>query len=100
MLIGAYIEERRLVRIFGEQYLEYRRQVSAFIPRLRRPPTVPARKAFKSSHDPRNHTMAGTSPMTFWELLERVFDYFYDPAIFWGVPLFFTLLWEVFRRKD
>ncbi|MFQ6023210.1 MAG: methyltransferase family protein [Acidiferrobacterales bacterium] len=36
MLIGAYYEERRLVRIFGEQYMEYRRQVGAFLPRLRR----------------------------------------------------------------
>ena len=36
MLIGGYYEERRLVRIFGEQYLQYRRQVGAFTPRLRR----------------------------------------------------------------
>jgi protein-S-isoprenylcysteine O-methyltransferase Ste14 len=38
MLIGAYYEERRLIRIFGEQYVEYRRQVGAFFPRLRRTP--------------------------------------------------------------
>ena len=37
MLIGAYFEERRLVRIFGERYFEYRRQVGAFFPRLHRP---------------------------------------------------------------
>ncbi|MFQ5995327.1 MAG: methyltransferase family protein [Acidiferrobacterales bacterium] len=37
MLIGAYYEERRLVRIFGEQYLAYRKQVGAFVPHLRRP---------------------------------------------------------------
>jgi protein-S-isoprenylcysteine O-methyltransferase Ste14 len=36
MLIGGYYEERRLVRIFGEQYLQYRRRVGAFTPRLRR----------------------------------------------------------------
>lgn len=36
MLIGGYYEERRLVRIFGEQYLQYRQQVGAFTPRLRR----------------------------------------------------------------
>lgn len=36
MLIGGYYEERRLVRIFGEQYLQYRREVGAFLPRLRR----------------------------------------------------------------
>ncbi|MCH6583047.1 MAG: isoprenylcysteine carboxylmethyltransferase family protein [Proteobacteria bacterium] len=38
MLIGAYYEERRLIRIFGEQYVEYKRHVGAFFPRLRRPP--------------------------------------------------------------
>ncbi|MFQ5938380.1 MAG: methyltransferase family protein, partial [Acidiferrobacterales bacterium] len=37
MLIGAYYEERRLVRVFGAQYLRYRREVGAFIPRLRFP---------------------------------------------------------------
>jgi protein-S-isoprenylcysteine O-methyltransferase Ste14 len=36
MLIGGYCEERRLVRIFGEEYLQYRREVGAFLPRLRR----------------------------------------------------------------
>ena len=36
MLIGGYFEERRLIRIFGEQYLRYRRDVGAFVPRLRR----------------------------------------------------------------
>lgn len=36
MLIGGYYEERRLVRIFGEQYLQYRLQAGAFTPRLRR----------------------------------------------------------------
>lgn len=40
MLIGAYYEERRLIRIFGEQYIEYKRQVGAFFPRLRRPPVT------------------------------------------------------------
>lgn len=36
MLIGGYYEERRLVRNFGDEYLHYRRDVGAFIPRLRR----------------------------------------------------------------
>lgn len=40
MLIGAYYEERRLIRIFGQQYVEYRRQVGAFFPRLRRAPVT------------------------------------------------------------
>lgn len=40
MLIGAYYEERRLIRIFGEQYVEYKRHVGAFFPRLRRPPIM------------------------------------------------------------
>jgi hypothetical protein len=35
MLIGGYYEERRMVRIFGEQYHQYRRDVGAFLPRLR-----------------------------------------------------------------
>jgi methanethiol S-methyltransferase len=33
MLVGAAFEERRLIRIFGEAYREYRREVGAFIPR-------------------------------------------------------------------
>ena len=36
MLIGGYYEERRLVRVFGEDYLCYQAQVGAFFPRLRR----------------------------------------------------------------
>jgi len=36
MLIGGYYEERRLVRVFGEDYLRYRARVGAFFPRLRR----------------------------------------------------------------
>lgn len=35
MLLGAYFEERRLIRIFGDEYLRYRRRVGAFVPRLR-----------------------------------------------------------------
>ncbi len=34
MLIGGYYEEKRLVRIFGDRYLDYRRRVGAFFPRL------------------------------------------------------------------
>ncbi len=40
MLIGGYYEERRMVRIFGEDYLRYRCRVGAFFPRLRRRPVV------------------------------------------------------------
>ena len=36
MLIGGYYEERRMVRIFGARYLQYRARVGAFFPRLRR----------------------------------------------------------------
>jgi len=35
MLIGGYYEERRLLRIFGEDYRAYRRVVGAFFPRVR-----------------------------------------------------------------
>ena len=34
MLIGGYYEEKRLVRIFAGQYLDYRRRVGAFFPRI------------------------------------------------------------------
>lgn len=34
MVIGGYYEERRLVRIFGEDYLRYQARVGAFFPRL------------------------------------------------------------------
>jgi len=40
MLIGGYYEERRLVRIFGEDYLRYQAQVGAFFPRLWRQPAA------------------------------------------------------------
>ena len=36
MLIGGYYEERRMVRIFGEEYLRYRRRAGAYFPRLGR----------------------------------------------------------------
>ncbi len=36
MVIGGYYEERRLIRIFGEDYVHYRARVGAFYPRLRR----------------------------------------------------------------
>lgn len=35
MVVGGYFEERRLIRIFGEEYLEYRTRVGAYIPLLR-----------------------------------------------------------------
>lgn len=34
MAVGGYYEERRLILIFGEQYLDYRRRVGAYLPRL------------------------------------------------------------------
>ena len=34
MLIGGYYEERRLVRVFGQDYLRYRARVGAFCPRF------------------------------------------------------------------
>lgn len=37
MMIGAHYEERRLLRVFGEQYRRYRRRVGAFAPRLSLP---------------------------------------------------------------
>jgi hypothetical protein len=33
MAIGGYYEERRLLRIFGEDYVRYQAQVGAFVPR-------------------------------------------------------------------
>jgi methanethiol S-methyltransferase len=38
MVIGGYYEERRLVRIFGQAYVQYQAQVGAFVPRLWRRP--------------------------------------------------------------
>jgi protein-S-isoprenylcysteine O-methyltransferase Ste14 len=38
MVIGGHYEERRMVRVFGEDYLRYQARVGAFVPRLRRPP--------------------------------------------------------------
>lgn len=40
MLIGSHYEERRLVRIFGTDYLCYRARVGAFCPRWRRHPAA------------------------------------------------------------
>jgi protein-S-isoprenylcysteine O-methyltransferase Ste14 len=39
MLLGGHYEERRLIRIFGEEYVGYRRRVGGYLPRLylRRP---------------------------------------------------------------
>ncbi len=39
-VLGAYLEERRLLTTFGDDYLRYRREVPMFIPRLRRLPFV------------------------------------------------------------
>ena len=43
--------------------------------------------------------MVGTTPLAFWELLERVSNYFYDPTVFWGLPLLLAVLWEIFRNR-
>jgi len=34
-IVGAFLEEKKLVAEFGEQYREYQRRVPMFIPRLR-----------------------------------------------------------------
>jgi hypothetical protein len=34
MLVGGHYEERRLIRIFGKEYLDYRRRVGGYLPRL------------------------------------------------------------------
>lgn len=36
MVIGGYYEERRMIRVFGEEYRRYQRHVGAYVPRLRR----------------------------------------------------------------
>lgn len=35
LVIGAFIEEKRLLSVFGEEYREYRQRVPMFIPRFR-----------------------------------------------------------------
>jgi len=32
MIIGGYYEERRLIKIFGEEYRRYQRRTGAFVP--------------------------------------------------------------------
>ena len=36
MVIGGYFEEKRMIKVFGEDYRRYQRQVGAFFPRLGR----------------------------------------------------------------
>jgi len=36
MVLGGWFEERRLLRVFGDEYARYRREVGAFVPRARR----------------------------------------------------------------
>ncbi len=36
MVIGGYFEERRMIKVFGEDYRRYQRRVGAFFPRLGR----------------------------------------------------------------
>ena len=31
-------------------------------------------------------------------MLERLSEYFYDPLVFWGVPLALVLVWAGIRR--
>jgi len=37
MFIGGYFEEKRMIRVFGQEYLSYQQHVGAYIPRLWRP---------------------------------------------------------------
>lgn len=37
MIVGGYYEEKRMLRVFGDDYRRYQRRVGAFIPRLARP---------------------------------------------------------------
>jgi len=37
MVVGSHYEDRRLARVFGDEYRRYRARVGAFFPRLRRP---------------------------------------------------------------
>ncbi len=36
MVIGGYFEEKRMIKVFGEDYRRYQRQVGAFLPRAKR----------------------------------------------------------------
>ena len=36
LLVGAWLEERKLTKVFGDAYREYRREVPAFVPRPKR----------------------------------------------------------------
>ena len=36
MVIGGYYEERRMIRVFDDEYRRYQRRVGAFVPNLRR----------------------------------------------------------------
>ena len=40
MVIGGHFEERRMIKIFGEDYRRYQRRVGAYFPRLGRRPGV------------------------------------------------------------
>lgn len=42
--------------------------------------------------------MVNASALFFWELLERISNFFYDPTMYWGVPLILAVLWAIFRR--
>jgi protein-S-isoprenylcysteine O-methyltransferase Ste14 len=35
MVIGGYYEERRLIKVFGDDYRRYQRRVGAYFPLLR-----------------------------------------------------------------
>ena len=37
LLVGAWLEDRKLARNFGDAFAVYRREVPAFLPRPRRP---------------------------------------------------------------
>jgi hypothetical protein len=33
-----------------------------------------------------------------WELLEQLSSFFYNPYVFWGLPILLAILWAVFRK--
>ncbi|MFQ6023209.1 MAG: hypothetical protein ACE5NW_10855 [Acidiferrobacterales bacterium] len=42
--------------------------------------------------------MDSFDPEVVWELLESLSRFFYDPVMFWGIPLVLAILWAIFRK--
>ncbi len=60
LVLGTRLEERKLIRQFGERYLSYRRQVPMFIP-------IPWNKSWENDVNlPDNHTIRSMTPTTSW----------------------------------